>query len=151
MYRSWRAQLAAVPLPGWLWDDVLEPLLAMAEGAAGGPADERLEEAIRRLREVTRQPDPAAAVVCGVRAAEAMEPLMELTEAGAYEELADWVVPVDPLDVDGQAAALEQALCLPREERRVRLEGIRARVREHDLDAWLATQLAAIDRATMRR
>lgn len=73
------------------------------------------------------------------------------TEAGAYEELADWVVPVDPLDVDGQAAALEQALCLPREERRVRLEGIRARVREHDLDAWLAEQLAAIDRATMRR
>ena len=32
--------------------------------------------------------------------------------AGAYEELGDWVVPVDPFDVAGTADALEQALAL---------------------------------------
>lgn len=68
--------------------------------------------------------------------------------AGAYEELAEWVVPVDPLDVEGTAAALEAALALPAEERRERLEGIRARVRAHDLEAWVDAQVADLDRAS---
>ena len=46
-------------------------------------------------------------------------------EAGAFEELAEWVVPVDPLDVEGQAAALERAIGVPAAERRAWLEGIR--------------------------
>ena len=39
-------------------------------------------------------------------------------EAGAFEELGEWVVPVDPLDVEGQAAALERALGIPADVRR---------------------------------
>jgi trehalose 6-phosphate synthase len=73
------------------------------------------------------------------------------TNAGAYEELADWVVPVDPFDVDATADALEDALALPEDERRGRQEAIRARVREHDLEAWDAAQLADLDRATSIR
>jgi trehalose 6-phosphate synthase len=72
--------------------------------------------------------------------------------AGAFEELSGEVVPVDPLDVEGTADALEEALALPLEERRRRLAAIRARVCEHDLEAWIAAQLADLDRAsTMRR
>ena len=37
--------------------------------------------------------------------------------AGAFEEIGAWTVPVDPLDVEGQADALEAALALPEEER----------------------------------
>ena len=36
---------------------------------------------------------------------------------------------------------------MPAEERRARLEAIRAHVRAHDLAAWLAAQLADLDRA----
>jgi trehalose 6-phosphate synthase len=72
--------------------------------------------------------------------------------AGAYEELGEWTVSIDPLDVEGQAAALEDALSLPRAERRSRLEAIRNHVRINDLAAWLEAQLADLDRAsTMRR
>ena len=39
-------------------------------------------------------------------------------EAGAFEELGDWAVAVDPLDVEEQADALEQAIGLPAAERR---------------------------------
>ena len=66
-------------------------------------------------------------------------------EAGAYAELGEWVIGVDPLDVDDQAAALGRAISLPRDERRRRLEGIRRRVREHDLEAWAACELAELE------
>jgi trehalose-6-phosphate synthase len=36
---------------------------------------------------------------------------------------------------------------MPAEERADRLERIRAHVREHDLAAWIAAQLADLDRA----
>jgi trehalose 6-phosphate synthase len=71
--------------------------------------------------------------------------------AGAYEELADWVVPVDPLDVAGQAAALREALALDADERRRRLDAIRGRVREHDLEHWLDALLADFDAAAARK
>jgi trehalose 6-phosphate synthase len=71
--------------------------------------------------------------------------------AGAYEELADWVVPVDPLDVESQAAALEAAISLPAADRSSRLEAIRAHVRRHDLRAWVEAQLADLDRASTMR
>ena len=66
-------------------------------------------------------------------------------EAGAYEELADWVLGVDPLDVEEQAAALERAIALAQPERRGRLDGIRTAVRTHDLEAWAARELAELD------
>lgn len=71
--------------------------------------------------------------------------------AGAFEELRGNVVPVDPLDVEATADALEEALALPLEERRDRLARIRACVREHDLEAWIRAQLADLDRASTMR
>jgi trehalose 6-phosphate synthase len=72
-------------------------------------------------------------------------------EAGAYEELAKWVVGVDPLDVDGQAEALLRAIELPRADRRISLDSIRSTVRTHDVEAWAARELAELDeRAQLR-
>jgi trehalose 6-phosphate synthase len=65
---------------------------------------------------------------------------------GAYEELGEWVVRVNPFDVAGQADALHRALTMGPDERRERLEAIRAHVREHDVAAWIEGQLADLDR-----
>ncbi len=72
-------------------------------------------------------------------------------EAGAFEELGDWVVPVDPLDVEGQAEALERAIGIPVDERRSWLDEIRRHVRTHDLDAWAGGELDELDRRAPRR
>jgi trehalose 6-phosphate synthase len=72
-------------------------------------------------------------------------------DAGAFEEIGEHVVPVEPLDVDATADALEDALALPEEERRARQEAIRARIRAHDLEEWGAVQLADLDRASSIR
>jgi trehalose 6-phosphate synthase len=71
--------------------------------------------------------------------------------AGAFEELHHWVVPVDPFDVAAIADALEEALALGVDERRARREAIRADVVEHDLEAWIAAQLADLDGASSIR
>ena len=63
--------------------------------------------------------------------------------AGAHDELGEFALTINPFDVAGQAEALHQALQLDEAERRRRIEGIRARVREHDLTAWLDTELRA--------
>jgi trehalose 6-phosphate synthase len=68
--------------------------------------------------------------------------------AGAHAELADWAVSVNPFDVAGQAAALEQAMAMPAPERRRRLDAIRTHVREHDIAAWIELQLTALDRVS---
>ena len=64
---------------------------------------------------------------------------------GAFEELAPWTLPVDPFDVDEQAAAIGAALVQPEDVRRRNLEAIRAHVRRHDVDEWLDAQLADLD------
>jgi trehalose 6-phosphate synthase len=66
--------------------------------------------------------------------------------AGAFAELEPWVIGIDPLDVAGQADALEAALALSQAERRTRLDAIRAHVRTHDLDAWATRELAELER-----
>ena len=66
--------------------------------------------------------------------------------AGAHEELSDWALTVNPFDVAGQAEALWAGLEMPAEERRERLQGLRAHVREHDLAHWVDAQLADLDR-----
>ena len=71
--------------------------------------------------------------------------------AGAIEELREWVLPVDPYDVEGQAAALERALELPADERARRAAAIAAHVRAHDLAAWAEAQLADLERASTMR
>lgn len=67
--------------------------------------------------------------------------------AGVHEELAPWALTVNPFDVAGQATALHAALSMPPEERRRRLDGIRAHVRANDLAAWLEAQLRELDAA----
>jgi trehalose 6-phosphate synthase len=64
--------------------------------------------------------------------------------AGAHDELGDHALTVNPFDVQGQADALYRALVMPAGERRARIEGIRARVRTHDLAAWLEAELQAL-------
>jgi trehalose 6-phosphate synthase len=69
---------------------------------------------------------------------------------GAHEELGEWAVTVNPFDVAGQAEALHQALQLSPAERRRRIEGIRAQVREHDIAAWIGGELADLEAAASR-
>jgi trehalose 6-phosphate synthase len=65
---------------------------------------------------------------------------------GAHEELGEWALTVNPFDVYGQAQAINEALTMDVGERRRRLEATRASVRRHDLAAWIAAQLADLDR-----
>jgi trehalose 6-phosphate synthase len=67
---------------------------------------------------------------------------------GAFEELEEWVVPVNPFDLVGQAEAIHRALEMPEDERRARLEAIRAHVQENDVAAWAEAQLADFDRVS---
>jgi len=69
---------------------------------------------------------------------------------GVSEELGRWTLEINPFDVAAQAEAIHVALELPEDERRSRLEAIRAQVREHDLARWLALQLDELDRASAR-
>ena len=65
--------------------------------------------------------------------------------AGVHEELADWAITVNPIDVSGQADALYAALTLDPAERRRRSEAIREHVRRHDIREWVDAQLADLD------
>ncbi len=67
---------------------------------------------------------------------------------GAHEELRTWALSVNPFDIVGQAEAIHTALELPAPGRHARAESIQAHVREHDLEAWLAAQLADLDRVS---
>ena len=66
--------------------------------------------------------------------------------AGAFEELGEWVVPVNPFDIQGQADALYEALTMEPLERRRRVEAIATHVREHDIEAWTDALFAGLDR-----
>ncbi|MGZ4357148.1 MAG: alpha,alpha-trehalose-phosphate synthase (UDP-forming) [Gaiellaceae bacterium] len=66
--------------------------------------------------------------------------------AGAHAELGAWALTVNPFDVQGQAEAIGNALVMDPGERRARLEAIRTHVREHDLNRWTNSLLAALDR-----
>jgi trehalose 6-phosphate synthase len=65
--------------------------------------------------------------------------------AGAHEELGEWALTVNPLDIVGQAEALHEALTLEPAERRRRADAIRAHVRAHDIREWIDAQLADLD------
>jgi len=69
---------------------------------------------------------------------------------GAYEELGRWALTVNPFDVSEQAAAIHEALEMSEEERRARIQAIKAHVREHDLTAWIGAQLDDLDRWAAR-
>lgn len=58
-------------------------------------------------------------------------------EAGAYDELADVVIGVNPFDVTATAAAIGQGLSMSSEERRVRSVELRRRARARTPAQWL--------------
>ncbi|MDX6544958.1 MAG: trehalose 6-phosphate synthase, partial [Gaiellales bacterium] len=68
--------------------------------------------------------------------------------AGAFEELKDWAVIVNPFDIQQQADAIYQALTMHATEREQRIEGLRSQVREHDISRWIDAQLG--DLAALR-
>jgi trehalose 6-phosphate synthase len=68
--------------------------------------------------------------------------------AGAHAELGEWVLTVNPFDVEAQAEAIHRALEMDVPARRRRLASIRAHVRAHNVNAWVDTQLAALDGLT---
>jgi trehalose 6-phosphate synthase/phosphatase len=66
--------------------------------------------------------------------------------AGAADELTDARI-VNPYDVDGVADAIHDALNLPGAERRTRMRRLRDTVFGHDVHAWAADFLSALDAA----
>ena len=64
--------------------------------------------------------------------------------AGVAEETEDSALLVSPLDVEGSARALAQALDMTTDERAVRLARLRSRVLEWTAAEWLAAQLAEL-------
>jgi len=62
-------------------------------------------------------------------------------QAGAYEELAPFVLGIDPLDVEQTAAQLERALELAPADRAARSAGIKSFLQEHDVARWIDLQL----------
>jgi trehalose 6-phosphate synthase len=66
--------------------------------------------------------------------------------AGAYFELADGVIEVEPEDVDGTAEALYRGLTLPPAERWERAGKLKRMVRQHTLRDWFRELLDDIDK-----
>jgi trehalose 6-phosphate synthase len=64
-------------------------------------------------------------------------------EAGAWEELSEAALGVNPFDVSGTADAIHQALVMDEPERRSRASRLRALVLSRTAADWLAEQLAA--------
>ncbi len=67
--------------------------------------------------------------------------------AGAFDQLGRHAVVVNPFDVEAQANALEEALSMPREERRRRARALRAAVGRGSLRRWVDAQLRDLDAA----
>ena len=57
--------------------------------------------------------------------------------AGAFEQLRGGVLPVEPLDVEGTALALERALAMPPKERAQMSTELKRSIRGHQLHDWL--------------
>lgn len=64
--------------------------------------------------------------------------------AGAAEELRDAML-VNPYDVDGMAETIHQALMMDADERRRRMQSLRATVREWDVHRWVESFLGALE------
>jgi trehalose 6-phosphate synthase len=62
-------------------------------------------------------------------------------EAGAYDELAEAVLPIHPYDIEQGAVALHTALAMPDGERQLRAARLRALAAEHTPQTWLAELL----------
>ena len=60
---------------------------------------------------------------------------------GAHEEMGAFALTVHPFDIQQQADAFWEALCMEEDERKQRAEACAAIVRGNDIDKWLAEQL----------
>jgi trehalose 6-phosphate synthase len=74
-------------------------------------------------------------------------------QTGAYEELGEHALTINPYDTEGFADAITAALSMPADERRERMATLREQVTTNDLDAWMARVFGAADelRATRER
>ncbi len=66
--------------------------------------------------------------------------------AGAYEELGENALGIDPFDVGGTAIALYRALMMPAPERHDRATWLKSIIRGHDLRSWFRALMDDIDR-----
>jgi trehalose 6-phosphate synthase len=82
----------------------------------------------------------------------ARDAVLVLSEtAGAYDQMAEGVLPVAPVDVAGTAEALALALQMPAAERSERLAGLAKGVEREDIGWWLRAQLEDLARIGTRR
>ena len=68
--------------------------------------------------------------------------------AGAFEEIGAWTIPVDPFDVESTADGARGGARAPGGGATREPRGAPRHVRRHDLEAWIDAQLADLDRAT---
>ena len=88
----------------------------------------------------------------GGRCVSQRDAVLVLSEtAGAYDQMAEHVLPVAPADVAGTADALAVALAMPAAERARRIAGLRERVERQDIGWWLRSQLEDMARIAARR
>jgi trehalose 6-phosphate synthase len=64
--------------------------------------------------------------------------------AGAYEELGEHALTVNPFDLDEQADALYKALTMPDEERARRAEALKRTIEANTIEEWVEAQLKDI-------
>ncbi len=70
--------------------------------------------------------------------------------AGAFEQLPE-ALPCNPFDIEGLAGTLELALELDEDDRRYRIEKLARRVERHDVFAWLAQEIGALEAVANER
>ena len=58
-------------------------------------------------------------------------------QAGAYEELGEWALTINPYDTDAFAETIETALTMDADEREERMVALREQVESQDLFAWM--------------
>jgi trehalose 6-phosphate synthase len=64
-------------------------------------------------------------------------------QAGIHDQLGEHTVTVTPCDTQGFAEAIAGALSMSRAERRRRMTRLRRWVSDHDLEAWVSSNLHA--------
>jgi trehalose 6-phosphate synthase len=64
--------------------------------------------------------------------------------AGAYEELGEHALTVNPFDIDEQADKIYEALNMPDDERARRAEALKQTVMKNDIEEWVEAQLKDI-------
>ncbi len=70
---------------------------------------------------------------------------------GSHEELADWVLTVNPFDIQEQADTIYRALTMSEPERKRRADGLREIIGSRDPGDWVDEQVADIRAAQERR